>query len=210
MEQVEYWDSVSQTKEFTTPFRADLFARYVSREASVLDVCCGYGRTLTELSGLGYTRLYGVDFSAKLIARAQREGVRAQFSIADCTALPYDDCQFDAAILFAALTCLVDDHAQRRTIEEILRVLKPSACLYVNDFLLNDDQRNLARYEQFAEKLGYGAFELPEGATLRHHREEYILELLSDFQTELYQREIFRTMNGHVSNGFVYIGRKKE
>ena len=53
MNQRDYWDSVSEKKEFTTPFQAEAFAKYVGKDALIVDVGCGYGRTLNELQQLG-------------------------------------------------------------------------------------------------------------------------------------------------------------
>ena len=47
-----YWNSIAETKEFTTPMRSDLFARHVKRNAEILDLGCGYGRIMHELSEL--------------------------------------------------------------------------------------------------------------------------------------------------------------
>ena len=87
--------------------------------------------------------------------------------------------------------------------------MKPNGIIYVNDFLLNTDERNTSRYSQYQEQFGvYGAFELPEGAVVRHHSEEWIRELLHDFGQEEFEHLIFTTMNGHKSNGFYFIGVK--
>ena len=73
MEPRDYWNSVAETKTFTTPFDAALFARYVpSLDAKILDFGCGYGRTLAELAQAGYRNLCGVDLSDKLIERGKR------------------------------------------------------------------------------------------------------------------------------------------
>jgi ubiquinone/menaquinone biosynthesis C-methylase UbiE len=94
-------------------------------------------------------------------------------------------------------------------ISEIYRVLKPAGILYINDFLINTDERNQSRYRKFEAKYGvYGIFELPEGAVLRHHSEKWLKELLYDFRTLKYEHLTFTTMNGHKSNGFYFIGEK--
>ena len=81
--------------------------------------------------------------------------------------------------------------------------------MYVNDFLLNQDERNLTRYQKFEEKYGcYGVFELPEGAIVRHHSEDWINTLLKAFSRKEYGRLTFTTMNGNKSNGFFSIGAK--
>lgn len=159
IKQKEYWDGVSGKKEFTTPFHAGEFSDYVTKDSHILDVGCGYGRTLDELYHNGYRRLTGIDFSSGMIER----------------------------------------------------VLKPGGILYVNDFLLNTNERNLSRHRKFQETFGvYGVFELPEGAVCRHHDERRIKQLLKDFTEQKYGHLTFTTMNGHTSNGFYFIGTRNE
>ena len=105
--------------------------------------------------------------------------------------------------LRSVLTCVVQNDAQQRLINEVYRVLKPGGGVYCSDFLLNDDVRNLERYRRFAERHGtFGIFELPEGALLRHHAEHHIRRLFADFLPDCYETVIFPTMNGHTSRGF--------
>lgn len=209
MEQRAYWDSVSEKKEFTTPFQADAFSRYVEKDALVVDIGCGYGRTLNELHQQGYGRLMGFDFSAEMIKRGKRLFPDLDLRVKEDETIALPDNSADAVILFAVLTCIVKNVDQKQLISEIHRVLKPGGIIYINDFLLNTDERNTSRYLQYQEKLGvYGAFELPEGAVVRHHSEEWVGELLNDFRQKEFEHLIFTTMNGHKSNGFYYIGEK--
>ena len=91
---------------------------------------------------------------------------------------------------------------------EIKRVLKPNGIIYINDFLLNDDERNIKRYNKFDDKYNcYGIFELDEGAILRHYDEKRIEELIKDFDTIEYEKVVYTTMNGNNSNGFNYLGK---
>ena len=95
-------------------------------------------------------------------------------------------------------------------ISEIKRVLKTGGTFYINDYLINSDNRNLERYETYEDKYNkYGVFELPEGAILRHHTEEYFFELMKDFDTVRYKRITYTTMNGNKSNGFYFLGKYK-
>lgn len=206
----EYWDSVSETKQFTTPFQAEIFSQYVNNDAQVLDVGCGYGRTLNELYHMGFRKLTGIDFSKGMIERGKRQFPYLDLLVKEEDRIEFPDNHFDAVILFAVLTCIPSDEEQRKLLEEIRRVLKPGGILYINDFLLNQDERNVSRYERFAKKYGtYGVFELSEGAVLRHHAEEYIKKLTADFALKEFQQVAFTTMNGHVSKGFFYIGAKE-
>lgn len=211
MKQQDYWNNVSKKKEFTTPFQAEDFLKYVKQDSYVLDVGCGYGRTLDELYHNGYWNLIGIDFSNGMIARGKEQFPYLDLRVkkeADKIDLP--DASVDAVILFAVLTCIRMNEEQEQLLSEIKRVLKPNGILYVNDFLLNTDERNLSRYEKFKEIYGvYGVFELPEGAICRHHDEAWIKQLLNDFLELEYSHLTFTTMNGHKSNGFYFIGKLK-
>ncbi|MCD8230797.1 MAG: class I SAM-dependent methyltransferase [Clostridiales bacterium] len=207
MEQREYWDSVSEKKQFTTPFHADRFSKYVNPNAKVLDVGCGYGRTLDELYHIGYRNLTGLDFSKGMIDRGREQFPYLDLRVKDTDKIDMPDESVDAVILFAVLTCIRTNEEQRSLIREIRRVLSPNGILYVNDFLLNTDERNVSRYKKYKDTYDvYGVFELPEGAVCRHHSEEWVRELLGDFSELEYQNLIFTTMNGHKSNGFYFIG----
>ncbi len=207
MKQEEYWSSVSEKKEFTTPFQAEEFSKYVKKDSCILDVGCGYGRTLDELYQNGYRNLIGIDFSSGMIERGKKQFPHLDLRVKEDAKIALPDASVDAVILFAVLTCIRTDQEQEQLVSEIKRVLKPQGILYVNDFLLNTDERNLSRYEKFKESYGiYGVFELPEGAVLRHHDEIWIKQLLKDFSEREYEHLLFTTMNGHKSNGFYFIG----
>lgn len=205
----DYWNRVAEEKEFTTPLAMKRFQQWVSQEMKILDVGCGYGRTLHQLHQLGYRHLHGVDFAEKMIQRGKRNFPFLSLQVMQGKKLPFPDASFDAVLLLAVLTCIPDNLAQKELLQEIQRILKPGGILYVNDFLLNDDARNEQRYREGEEKYGiYGLFELPEGVILRHHEENHLREMLSLFDTLEWENVVFPTMNGHQSRGIVYFGQK--
>lgn len=211
MEQKKYWDNASQTKQFTTPFQADTFCEYVKKDATVLDVGCGYGRTLDELYRQGFQHLIGIDFAEGMIKRGKFQFPYLDLRVKKTAAIDLPDNSVDAVILFAVLTCITSNTEQLSMISEIRRVLKPGGILYINDFLLNTDERNLARYKKYESKYQtYGVFELPEGAVCRHHSEVWIKELLRSFCEYRFEHLTFTTMNGNTSNGFYFIGANKK
>ncbi|HEV7474493.1 MAG TPA: class I SAM-dependent methyltransferase [Pyrinomonadaceae bacterium] len=207
--QIGYWDRVASEKRFSHPLRLDWLEKYSSTQARILDYGCGYGRTLAALSRAGFMNLVGVDFSARMLARARVEVLGRGLIRNDGRGLPFRNDSFDVVLLFAVLTCIPDDDEQRQLVTEVHRVLRPGGILYVSDLLINDDARNRQRYEQYAESYGrYGVFELPEGVVVRHHRQEWIEELMSPF--EMLEHELFTvtTMNGNASSAFQYLGCK--
>ena len=209
MEQKEYWNKVSETKQFSTPFQMEEFSKYVNKADSILDVGCGYGRTLNELYSNGYRNLIGIDFSKGMIERAKNINSDIDFRVMNNSKIDLPDNSMNSVILLAVLTCIVEDKEQENLISEIHRVLKKDGVIYINDFLLNNDERNLNRYSEFKNKYNkYGVFELPEGAVCRHHDKEWIKELLKDFKKMIFKEIEYTTMNGNKSNGFYYIGKK--
>ena len=209
MDNREYWDMVANDKNFTTPFQSDLFKKYVDINNSILDIGCGYGRTLKELYDLGYRNLIGIDFSKEMIDRARNLYSYINFYVGNGNQLNFDNNSIDSVILLGVLTCIYNKNEQQDLIREIYRILKPSGILYINDFLLNDSSMYLERYNKYKDKYGdYGIFETSDGGIFRHHTKEYFDELLIDFKSEKVKTLTYNTMNGHNSNGIYYIGRK--
>lgn len=208
MDQKEYWDN-STGKTFTSTLHLNKLSRYIKKSDCILDVGCGYGRTLYELYVNGYKNLKGVDFSSKMIEKGRRLYPFLNLAVKYDKNLEFDDCSFDVITLSAVLTCIIDDDEQKHLINEILRILKPDRTFYVTDFLINDDERNLARYNVYESKYNkYGVFETPDGAVLRHHDIAWIKELLSSFKILELENVVYNTMNGHTSNAFYCICKK--
>lgn len=211
MNSLDYWNEAAAVKDFTTPFQLELFAGYAPPEAMVLDVGCGYGRILNELYQAGYSRLAGRDFSPEMIARGRALFPHLELEVSSAEGLGVADESVEAIILAAVLTCIIDDRERGELMRRVGRALKPGGILYINDFLLNTDERNLTRYAQYEPKYGcYGAFELPEGAAVRHFDPGLIREELAIYCEEIvFERQVYVTMNGNQSNGFYYLGRKR-
>ena len=181
---------------------------YSSKESQILDFGCGYGRICHELNSAGYKNIIGVDSSQKMIERGLKNHPDLRISPLknDLSELG----EFDVIILFAVLTCIPTNDGQLKLIEELFKHIKPNGIIYISDYWLQTDERNLTRYREFEEKYGnYGVFELPDGAIVRHHSKEWIERLTIAFETqELFDCEL-TTMNGNKSTCFQFIGRKK-
>lgn len=208
--QIPYWDAAAATKTFTHPIHQP-WIDGIDRHAAILDYGCGYGRTLRELAQHGFDDLTGVDTSPGMIERARHLQPDLRFAVLDAAPVsPFPDAAFDAAVLFAVLTCVPGEEAQRRLIAELHRVLKPGGILYVSDYPLQDDERNRSRYDRCADDHDtYGVFETDEGAVFRHHPRSWFPALLSGFES-LGTRDIaVTTMSGHDSQGIQFLVRKE-
>jgi len=207
--QTKYWNDVASEKEFTTALDISIVSKLIRKDALLIDYGCGYGRTLDELHSYGYKNLIGFDYASEMINRGKSEYPHLDLRVSENNKIEQASDSVDMVFLFAVLTCIISDDLQKELITEIKRVLKPNGIIYINDFLINTDERNKKRYATYADKYNkYGAFELAEGAILRHHERSWIFELTKEFEKESYSENTFRTMNGNRSNGFVYLGRK--
>lgn len=208
MSDAAYWDKVAGKKEFTIPSGIEILSKLLPPDASILDFGCGYGRILKELDSSGYKNLYGCDFSEKMLRLAQDELPDSILRQNTGSQIPFADESFDCVIILAVLTSITDNDSQNLLMKETLRVLKSGGLLFAGDFLLNDDKRNIERYEKYKGPGEYGTFAADDGAILRHHSETYITRLFSSFEKISFSKTIFRTMNGHSSNGFYMLCRK--
>ncbi len=210
----KYWSQIVDKKPSTTPFNGWLCKKYLpSKNARILDFGCGYGRIMDELKKDGYHNVCGVDISEGMIKECRRQHPNIELKVNTGTVIPYEDNVFDAVMLFGVLTCIIEDLEQEILLNEIHRVLKLFGIVYICDFLINYDERNMQRYKalqcQFPNNYQYGTFYiLAEDVMFRHQTVEGVTHLTSEFKNESFLQERFKTLNGHEGNGFSYIGRK--
>lgn len=206
-DQKHYWDLKATDTTFTTPLDLDAFKSHVSQQATILDLGCGYGRIMDQLYQQGFTNIAGVDFSWQMVKLGKSALPGLDFAQAGL-ALPFRSNSFDAVVLMAVLTCIPDDVHQKRLMDEINRVLKENGVVCITDFMINTDQRNQERYTRY-NRGNYGVFQLDDGAVLRHHSRDHLVQLTNAFEELAFEETVFVTMNRHCSNGFYYIGRKQ-
>jgi SAM-dependent methyltransferase len=178
-------------------------------EARVLDFGCGYGRVANALSELGYANVVGVDFSERMIERGRRS--YPQLDLRCLAGLPAaeGDATYDAALLFAVLTCVPDDEDLRAVLGELRRLIRPGGLLYVSDLPLQEDARNRRRYADGQRRFGtYGVFETEDGAVVRHFEDVALDDLLAGFEMLSKERIGVVTMNGHAASAIQLIARR--
>ena len=106
----------------------------ISKDAQILDLCCGQGRHSLELARRGYMNITGLDRSHYLVNRARKLSKQARlnvrFSEGDARSLRFKNDTFDAVIIagnsFGYFELAKDD---KRVLEELKRVLKPDGKL---------------------------------------------------------------------------------
>jgi SAM-dependent methyltransferase len=205
-DQSDYWDR-GAAKTFTHPLSDDFLAALHPGDR-ILDYGCGYGRSLAELAGLGFTNTVGVDFSREMIARGRREQPRLDLRHIATATLDEPDGRFDAALILAVLTCIVGDDEQAVVVQELRRLLRPGGVLFISDMPLQGDERNRVRYAEGAAHGPYGTFDTGDGGIVRHHAEDHMKSWLVGFEPISAKRIDLTTMHGNPATGVQLVARK--
>ncbi|WKX69692.1 bifunctional 2-polyprenyl-6-hydroxyphenol methylase/3-demethylubiquinol 3-O-methyltransferase UbiG [Streptomyces sp. XD-27] len=207
----EYWETTGAAHTFTHPLDRELLARRVPADARILDYGCGYGRLVAELADLGYGDVEGVDLSAALVARGRSMRPELRLSAVEGLPLPFPDGSFDAALLFAVLTCVPEEETQAATVAELARLVRPGGALYLSDVPLQSDERHLARYrEARPDGAAYGVFAIADGGVFRHQDPERLRGLLerSGFEVAEERRDEVPTLDGHTVTRIQLVARR--
>ncbi|HAL49076.1 MAG: class I SAM-dependent methyltransferase [SAR202 cluster bacterium] len=102
---------------------AELFARYVSKDARVLDAGAGTGLVGRELRRLGFNDLVAIDMSEGMLEEARAKGVYGAMHLMVLgERLDFPSNSFGGTICVGVLTL---GHAPARSIEEFVRVTQP-------------------------------------------------------------------------------------
>jgi SAM-dependent methyltransferase len=206
--QTSYWNKVARSKTFTHPLDLNFLGEFLSKDSLIIDFGCGYGRIVEQLNNNGFTNLKGFDTSIELINRGNKD-VANIFHIQSPGDIPVEDNTADCILLFAVLTCIPGNKAQKDLIHLLESKLKPGGLLYISDYYLQNDSAEMESYGYLNEdKNNFGVFTLEEGVTFRHHTKEWISELLEKF-TILDEKQIeVITMNGQKAKAFQLLLKK--
>lgn len=132
------WDSIaSGWSDWRVKPRheVEMFAHDWLPPSRVLDIGCGNGRNLAQFSARGFD-CYGIDFSKKMIAEAEkgfkRNSLRAKFKVADAREIPYHSGSFEHCLFVATLHHLKREKDRTTALKELKRVLKPGGTAIVS------------------------------------------------------------------------------
>ena len=208
--QSKFWDANAGSKEFSHPLPVDGLRQLLATQASILDYGCGYGRSMMALSLAGFSQTFGVDISSAMVKKGLGRHPSLNFTLFDGNNLPFSIESFEAALMVAVLNCIPSRQGQAESLQEVCRVLKPGGLLFLSDYPLQADPRNVERYKRHQEEFGeYGVFRTRDGGVFRHLDPGEIPPLLESFEIlELTDRRVL-TMNGNPADIFQILARKK-
>ena len=100
------------------------------QSATVLDVGCGTGTILKNLSALTDINGYGIDVEENMILEAKQKCPDMDIFVSDCVKTPFEDEQFDIVTSCMAYHHFVD---KKGFAKEVSRIIKPGGHLYIVD-----------------------------------------------------------------------------
>lgn len=114
---------------YTRPHRAELVKQVAVRDGDgILDVACGNGSLLRELSQKAHIHAFGVDLSENMIAAAKERNPDGTFAVGPCVPLPFEDESMDVITVSCAFHHFQDPRAFAHA---CMRVLKAGGTIYL-------------------------------------------------------------------------------
>lgn len=125
----EHRDEASARAEVNTLFEQ----LGLSGDEGILDLCCGAGRHMEAVLGLGFD-VVGADLSPELLALARaRSGLENRLVRADIRSLPFADATFDVVLnIFTSFGYFEDDEQNAAAFGEMARLLDEGGWLVID------------------------------------------------------------------------------
>ena len=121
-----------------------MFTKYFAKDARILDIGCGAGRTTLGLYRLGFKNIVGVDITPGMIkeakSNAKKVGIEIHFEVGDACSLAYEDNSFNGCLFSFNGIMQIPTRANRViALKEIKRVMKKGGI-----FIFTTHDRELA------------------------------------------------------------------
>lgn len=130
----EYLELYPHRDEAEAERAVRLYLHSTSSAGPVLDLACGQGRHMRELSRAGI-RVVGLDLSRALLAEARTEDPAAPLVRADMRSLPFVDGVFGGLTsFFTSFGYFASRADDRRVAREVRRVLRPGGAFMLDFF----------------------------------------------------------------------------
>lgn len=200
----EFFNSRPQDFEFSTPSHIEHITSLVSKDGKILDFGCGYGRVLKELSELGYSNLYGIDISEKLIERAESECADINYKCGDN--LDIFDTNFDLILFNNVLVNICFDAEQDKVLESAVSKLNSGGKIVIMDFLKSDVPKYKKWYEENLVKYGEDGIYTKDGCLFKHHTTANVERFKSFFNSNDYVEYEVKSLSGNSLTQFVLTG----
>lgn len=208
------WPEIDNPEEwkFTTPIPDLKRWTSIHKDSLILDVGCGYGRTLKCLSDEGFNNLYGIDVSPRFIELAKQQCPKAHLCVGDCISMDSYFCsRFDVILVMGVIEYILTDQQQTEFFCKIKHMLSPNGLVVVETFTM-DWRSNWRQYiTGFFQSGHWGLFRNSKGF-MCHHQTLSVLHGTFDaiFPCVIYEEKKYRSWTNNTINGLNIIASSHE
>jgi ubiquinone/menaquinone biosynthesis C-methylase UbiE len=121
----------------------------IQRADKILDIGCGTGVLENELNRLTLSHVYGLDIDLKPLHLAREYAPKSNFTVGDCSSLPYRNGEFNITLCHFLLLWVKDT---LKSIEEMARVTRPKGFVLA---LAEPDYGGRIDYPSELSRIGY-------------------------------------------------------
>jgi ubiquinone/menaquinone biosynthesis C-methylase UbiE len=127
--QQQVWNKIAKKwKEFRTNPITEVKEFLKNKKGKILDLGCGTGRNFIEKKGLEF---YGIDFSEQMVKLAKKKPYKKVLK-SNAWEIKFPDNFFDCALYISALHCIPSEKDRKKSLIELVRVLKPKARAFIS------------------------------------------------------------------------------
>lgn len=223
LDSLKHWTKFEGNKIPSSLELEPIIFDYLQYNQKILDIGCGFGKTIIELCQKDYKNVYGVDINESGIKfaknRAHKLGLNPHLSVGSASSLAFNEGIFNFVINQAFWTTVISKEERIKIIKEIGRVLKDDGIIYIADFGQTWDQPHYdkAYSDGIEKKLETGTFEVFDKKTRKfrylahHYTRNELEELLNEGGINniiYYKQTILTTQSGNRINGHVFLATK--
>lgn len=223
LDSTKYWTRFEGNKIPSSLELEQVIFDHLQYNFNILDIGCGFGKTVIELCQRGYKYIYGIDINESGIKFAKtcahKLNLNPHLSVGNARSLAFSEGVFDFVINQAFWTTIISEEERIGIIKEISRVLKEDGIIYLADFgqTWDNPHYNKAYSEGIRKKLEVGTFEAFDRKTgkfkylAHHYTKDELEELLRSggFKNLIYYKQtVFTTQSGNRINGHVFLATK--
>ena len=198
-----------ENTKFTTPLPDEKFLSSLPKNIKILDVGCGYGRTLAYLSSLGFHNLTGFDISSSHVSQAKKNCPEANVFISSFKNLPVNE-KYDLLLLMGIIEYINSDKEQEEFFKKISQILSDKGHIMLETFVM-DFNSNWRQYVRgFIKNRHIGRFSNSKGFECHHQTPRYLRKMLGKYFTiERDKKTDYWTWTKNTCKGHYFILRKK-
>ena len=147
----KYDTDIGRVEDYLAPLAtAEVAEAYLAKEARILDAGAGTGLSGAALREAGFENLVGLDFSAGMLAIAEKKGVYRETIVADLSRrTSLADGSFDAVVSVGTTSQMPSE-----SLREFVRVVRPGGRILLTAWVKAYDERGYAAIQARLESDG--------------------------------------------------------